>query len=471
MNPRFRRFSQRPDIPDIRTACTTDSIKFQDRPNADTVYNSTFVAHAIPPPERSRPPGPTIFLGGGCLAPTRDETQSQYTRTYQASSTIVPKLALAPPDSDIIPHDLDHPPISTTHASLLESAGLSAYDFHSARVHAAHQRQKHFDFGNEKPNYTTTTTSSYSARSPVDQVVIDPHLQRGVSISFDKDAGLGPHNKSLTKRRLLPAIADAPPLNHRANHFDVGHAPSDFETTSSAAYKHPHGCKTERASAPGCSQLSDHGESVPKWETAYRDQFQQRPPIENSIDRDALRKAHFDVGYAPSEWPTPAPAPQSARVPPSVNLQISNQVFAGDGERRFDTTNRDILKPPDLSQGGPPPLCDAARRDTIYLGCEPVRTSTTSRDANALAGTGRPAMLAVDNSKLRGPAFARGGDWDRHARWDLVDEKPHLGVEQPTPVDAKWQSRANFEFDPTGQNKGTYETTYYKTICEPRLVL
>jgi hypothetical protein len=88
---------------------------------------------------------------------------------------------------------------------------------------------------------------------------------------------------------------------------------------------------------------------------------------------------------------------------------------------------------------------------------------------NELAGTGVPAETCIDEHRIRGPAMGRGGDWDRFAGHEQVDINDARPVTQPKAVDGSWQRKTHFELEATAKNRGRYNTTYWKTICEPTL--
>jgi hypothetical protein len=114
-------------------------------------------------------------------------------------------------------------------------------------------------------------------------------------------------------------------------------------------------------------------------------------------------------------------------------------------------------------------MCLEGKKDNIFLGTDGPTRSTTARDANTRAGTGKPATICVDEHTIRGPAMGRGGDWDRFAPGEHVRTNIVKPVTQLPPVDGAWHRNTHWELEATAKNKGRYNTTYWKTICEPTL--
>jgi hypothetical protein len=114
-------------------------------------------------------------------------------------------------------------------------------------------------------------------------------------------------------------------------------------------------------------------------------------------------------------------------------------------------------------------MCLEGKKDSVRLGSDPTTKSTTARDMNTLAGTGTAAPICVDEHTIRGPAMGRGGDWDKFAPQQHISANDPKPVTQLPPIDGSWLLKTHFELEATSRNKGRYNTTYFKTICEPTL--
>jgi hypothetical protein len=469
-NPRFRRFHQREDLDAIHEMCTRDSIKFNDPQSNETLYHDSWIRHPPGFPDRAQAPPVSVCMGGGTFSPNREETRTHYMNTYHPfDKSAIPKLALAPPDSDILPHD-DLPRLSTQHASMREHGWKWAYDAETARNHYDYHHYKHFDLGHDGPTTRSTMGASYTARPPVPQAEFDSRFLRESSISWDPEAGLGPHAKSLTKRRLAPAIADAPRIDYRAKSFDVGYTPTDYTSTTQDTYVRQRCVPRQPIHGPPCSEFADHGPHAQKWASGYSQDYVKKTPIPNPVDQEFLKRGHIEVGYSNGDWPTAAPWPPPSPTEAFKGLQASNEVWRGDGLMRSGTATRDATRRPDTTRGGGrQPMCLEGKKDKVYLGSDPTTKSTTARDMNTLAGTGKPAQIYIDEHEIRGPGMGRGGAWDRLAPQPIVSANDVTPVTQLPPIDGSWQLQTHFELDATEKNKGKINTTYFKEICEPSL--
>jgi hypothetical protein len=459
-DPRFARFRQRDDVAEIRECCTRDSIEFSDPPSWTSAYSDSWPARIAPPVVRAGPRPDHVDLSDG--ADAAGTTYASHFRPFRRDD--VPPLALPPADSGVIAGDPDLPTprVSTTHDSLLAAAGRRAYDPQSARVTAAAQRASHFDLGSV---CATTARASYAGRVPPPPAPI----VRGSSITFDGAAGLGPRARGLSKRRRAPAVRDAEPIEQRAKHFDIGADPPTAESTTRSTFRRVCGPVPQRVAAPPAAALADDGADAPPWGTSYGEHYQARARIDNAVDADELRTVHWEAGFAPREWPVRETAQVAERVEPAPDLHTSNEVFRGDGEMEFETTAR-AAAAGRADEGRRTEICLEAQRDSLILGSDPAGTTTTAADANKLAGTGRRAERCLDMSKIRPAPMAQGGYWDRFAGCDPEDDRDARPVDQLRAVDGRWQRDAHWQLNATQENpKPAYRTTYFETICEPRL--
>ncbi|OHT02447.1 hypothetical protein TRFO_30449 [Tritrichomonas foetus] len=477
MNPRFkyRRIQPREDITEIKTKCNQDSVCMKDVTTPD-YWNTTYHDDYIKYPNAKRdicPPPPTsISLCGGCLAPTREEMRSSYMNTYHAFDKVdIPPIAIPPPNSEVIPRDYIPPVMSTAQEEMLHTSQIkrSPVDVQSARDMASYQKANHFSAGFDRPSYTTTTASSYSARGRIEPMKYD-NRNIGSHIEFDKIAGLGPHEKSLSKRRWAPPKPDSAVFDQNRTNFDFGYNKLDYSTTTQSSFYKDRLKPPPRADPPPCAEFSNHEPHVPKWRTHYQAEFKHRKPIPNEIDKTDLQKTHWDTGYDKPQWPVHEPPPTTRREKHSKNLQESNIVFKGDGTMQFNTTTGDMIGNYDKSLWKPVSSDNDSRRDNIYIGADRTNYQTTVQHANELAGTGKPADIIDDFSKHRPPAFAKGGNWDQFANTkDMVDIKRYKPVSPTVRQDGSYYKQTHFELEATKDFKPRYSTTYYRTICKPTL--
>lgn len=472
---RFRRIIPRDDLTEIKDHVTHDSIEFRDKYQWETMYNGTYRKLPYSARELIPPPPTSISLGGGKLAPTRDEMRSNYMNTFHPfRREDFAKKEPPIPDSQFLPRDHAVPKLSMAQLGMSETSSLPRDPYtatQTARAIAKDQRSEHFPPGFDRSNYSTTTKSSYQKPEPIDQPVSDGFKNR-VSIQFDKNAGLGPHEKSLTKRRWAPPKPDAEPLDQHNKNFDTGYNKPDYMTTTRASYttdsRYRHAAPP-LAQPPPCAEFSNDGPYAPKWTTTNSLQFTKKTPIPNEIDVANLRKTNWAQGYDKNEWPTPEPPKTARRYPKAENQNASNQVFRGDGNMEFKTTAGDMLTyNKEAAMGALMPQSNEARQDHINVGSDKPNYTTTFTDMNKLAGKGGPAEICEDYSIKRGPCYARGGDWDRYKGKELIEEKQHRPVEPTAKVDGSYYRRSHFDLD-SANPKPSYLTTYYETICRPAL--
>lgn len=475
--PRFRRIIPREDIAEIKERCSHDSIHFRDKGQYNTSYNDTY--HKFPYSARSLiPPPPTsINLGGGVLAPNREEMRSNYTNTFHPyDKKDFAKKEPPIPDSKFLPRDYPVPKLSMSQLEMEQTGSLPRDPYTStqtARAIAKDQRVRHFYPGFDKTNYTTTTSTSYQKRKPVEQPVSDGFKNR-VSIQFDKNAGLGPHDKSLTKRRWAPPKPDAEPFDQHNKSFDTGYSKPDYMTTMRSSYTSDSRYRNAApplAVPPPCAEFSNDGPYAPKWTTTHASEFTKKTPIPNEINIENLRKTNWDQGHDKAEWPTPEPPKTARRYPKAENQNASNQVFRGDGNMDFKTTTNEMIGSYDKDEAlkARMPPSNEARLDHMFVGSDAPNYTTSVDDMNRLAGKGGPAQVCEDYSRKRGPCYARGGDWDRFRGKELVDVKEYAPVEPAPKVDGSYYRRSHFDLDATNTTKPNYLTTYYETICKPTL--
>ncbi|OHS93074.1 hypothetical protein TRFO_12095 [Tritrichomonas foetus] len=397
--------------------------------------------------------------------------RSHYMNTFHAhDKKDFAKIAPPPPGGQVIPRDHNIPKLSMAQLGMLETsrAPRDLEASQSARSIANEQRRLNVSFGFDNPNYSTTTASSYTARKPVEQPVSDGWKNR-VSIEFDKKAGLGPHEKSLTKRGWAPEKPDTKPVDQHIKNFDEGYDRLDYKTTTNISYQGNKCQPPPRAIAPPCSEFSNHGPFAGPWKTSYSLDFQKRAPIENTINKENLKKTSWDQGYDKVDWPKPEPPLTARRCPKGEDLHQSNVVFRGDGNMQFATTQNQMVGNFDKNTDARLPPSNEARIDHIFAGSDKTSYSTSAKDANRLAGTGKPAQPFYDYSRTRGACYARGGDWDRFAGKEMVDIKKYKYVPPTTRADGSYYRRSHFDLEATTNNKPRYTTTYYKTICKPAL--
>ena len=475
MNPRFkfRRIPPREDISEIKEKCNSDSVSFASNDDSwHTTYRDDYVRHGNARREIIPPPPVSISLGGGCLAPTREEMRSSYMNTFHPfGKQDAVKAVKAPPDSEVIPR-LNIPPVmSTAQEEMLNTANAKREpaDVQSARALASYNRSNHFRVGYDKvTNYTTTTAASYSARGRGERCTYD-NANIGNHIEFDKNAGLGPHDKARSKRRWAPPKPDAAPFDQHKTNFDTGYTKPDYSTTTQSSFYKGRSQPPERCPPPPCAEFANHEPNVPKWRTRYQEEFKYKKPIPNKINNEDLRKTHWEVGHDKTEWPVHEPPKSARREKIDQNQNESNIVFKGYGKMQFNTTTGDMIGTYDKSKMKPSVQNNNSRDDHIYFGSDKVNYQTTTSIANKLAGTGHPAKMCDDPDKGRGCAFARGGEWRPYVGKEMVDIKRYKPVPPTVRQDGSYYRQTHFELEATDQFKPRYSTTYWKTICKPTL--
>ena len=475
MNPRFkfRRIPPREDISQIKENCTRDSVCTKEENDSwNTTYKDDYIKFPNAKAEICPPPPVSISLGGGCLAPTREEMRSTYMNTYHAFKRAdVPPLAKPLPNSEIFPTDYIPPVMSTAQEEMLHTASVkrSPVDVEAARKLAEYQKANHYVTGFERPNYATTVSSSYTAQKRVEPMEYE-NRNKGSHIEFDKIAGLGPNEKAKSKRKWAPPKPDSHTFDQRCTNFDFGYDRNDYSTTTDSGFFKGKMKPPPRADAPIPAEFSNHYPHVPKWNTTHKADFRKFDRIPNEIDNYDLRRTHWDVGYDKPQWPVHEPPPTARREVHSKDLQKSNVVFRGDGTMSFNTTTGDMIGSYDKSKIQPVDSFNDARKDNIYIGSDKPNYRTTVQQANALAGTGKPAQLIDDFSKNRGCGFARGGAWDPYKNQkEMVDTKRYRYQGPALRCDGSYYRQTHFDLEATSEYKPRYSTTYYKTICKPTL--
>lgn len=514
---KYRRVPRRDDIQEIKQRATTDSVHTKEiDDNWSTLYNGTYIKHPIGYIGCGKGIQGGLHIGGGNFSPNENELSTCYRNSYKPFSVKdVPPIAKGPPPSDIITGE-EPIPESTCHAALKEAnEGRPPYDNSEALERAAESRSSHFYFGDKfgltpDERFKTIYNVDYIARENDSPVVIDNSLQKS-SIEFDAGAGLGPHTKAMSKRnKSVNQVLDPKRLNMTDKNFDLGYDDPDYITTagSATATRYPKGPDTrpmnmskrnfdvgyenpdyststglatrrskfaarpESFKAPPCAELSDHGDQAGKWQTTYSTDFVNREPIPNVIDQSELKATHWDQGYDKAEWPQPQPVHNVRPERNNSNMHESNVVFFGDYKGRYKTTSKDLTGNFDPSMDGRAQMVDA-RGGNLFLGCENPTYISTAKDANRLAGTGKPAEISEDLHLKRGASFATGGTFDPHYGGSSVDEKPYVDGGAAEKIDSRYFTQSHFMLDAssTVNNKprGYYKTTYWQDYCKPTI--
>ena len=468
-NYKFRPVPKRDDITEIKENARRDSIQPKEEGDHwNTEYNDEYIKHPLGRDPKAKAPPEGFIPGGGLLAPTKEEMMSDYQRTYRGfDRTDVPKRAEPLPPSDIISGD-EPIPESTCHAALKEAnEGRPPYDNSEAKQRKADGVSSHFYFGCDQPQFDTTYKDDYIARKNDNPSVIDNALQKS-HITFDSKAGIGPHTRAMQKKGPFPQLPDPEKMNFQKAHFDVGYDKLNYETTSSMLYKPSrYAQRPESFKAPPCAELANHGPAAGKWDTTYHHDYTGRKGDPNIIDQNDLRATHFDPGHEKDEWPErihEVPTVRPARL--TINLQESNIVFKGDGQGRYQTTSSDLIGNYDRTKDGRGKFVDA-REDHLFLGSDKTDYTSTAKDANKLAGTGKPAERGVDLHHLRGTGFATGGTFDPN--YDPEPMKKEVNYGPTVKVDSKYFTGTHFALDATKNAGNHWETTYFEDICRPRI--
>lgn len=470
---KFKRFDQRNDIGDIKSRCYETSAQATDQKTRSmTTYRHDYIRHPIDYNPKATAPPEGIYIGGGCLAPTREEMRSNYQNYFKKLDlSDRPQTAQPMPESKLFQYDFPTP-LSTTQAANNEVVGKTPkYDNTDARRRITENTAAHFVLGSDGSNYETDYQHHFKNFRGEKPSTVDNRLQKS-SITFDKDAGYGPHTRSLSKREKFPGKPDIEKPNHLKVNYDIGYAKTPYVTTNQDFARDPRYFHREApVKAPQCAQLSDHGEYAPKWTTTYNHDYDGRRRIPNDIDREDLKKTHWDQGHDPSDWRRKKYATTNMKPKKEfIDLQNSNVVFKGDGTMTFHTTQNDLVGVYD--RNGECRCTDDitdSRADHLYLGGDRNNYDTTAKDANRLAGTGRPAQMCDDLHLKKGVGFARGGTYDPLATDDNVSEKPYKRFDQPKGMDGSYFTRTHFDLDATRNHNSQYETTYFETICRPKI--
>lgn len=469
---RFRPIDQRNDIGDIKSKCYQTSKQALDSDKRwNTTYKDDYIRYGLARTNPAGAPPEGIHIGGGNLRPNEQEMTSNYSQFFTGyKDTDVPKRADPLPESDFMPHDAGIPE-STAHAAMNEVANNTPkYDNKEAKERVTDGKKSHFYF-NDPNDFETQYERDFKNFRGARHAVIDNELMKS-HVEFDSNAGYGPHKRSTEKKGKFPEKPDVPKPDHLKINFDVGYNQSPYRTTYQDSVqdyrynKRPTTCK-----APACAELSTHGDAAGKWGSTYRNDFENRPRIENEIDFNDLRATHWDQGHDPEDW-SRRTQPTTSRKPKREfkDLQKSNIVFKGDGTMTFNTTSNDLVGVYDRNGEA---RCDAdymdARSDHLFLGGDKQNFVTTASEANRSAGKGRPATSCEDLHHKRGTGFATGGAWDPYVMKDPISEKRPRYQEQAPKIDGRYFTQTHFDLDATNANKARYKTTYFQTICKPKI--
>jgi hypothetical protein len=362
---------------------------------------------------------------------------------------------------------------TVSHLAMEEaSANRPPYDNSEAKERESDGHRAHFFFGDEAPHYETNYTRHFGPKPPSRPPQADLSLQKS-SIGFDADAGLGPNTLRLRQREQYPSVPDAHPPDVRSTNFDTGYDPTTYVSTAQDALQNGRtgALRTQPSGAPVCAEFATHGDAAPKWQTTHETDFQDRPPVPNSINESDLRETHFELGFDRTEYDRP-PMAVAHGIPhqETIDLQTSNPVFRGDQQMRFQTTSSDLVGVYDKSADGRGRQVDNSSQ-RLFIGGDRLDYSTTARDANRMAGRGRPASRSVDLHLIKSGGFARGGRWDTFAvaKTD-VDQNVPMGYPKRQRLDPSYFKQTHFNIDATESDAATYETTYFEEICRPKIV-
>lgn len=475
---KFRPIEKRDDTTEIKTKCYIDSIPQKETDSTyNTLYNDSYIRYPLGTRHAFGPPKTGIFLGGGNLAPTHEEmTNSNYGHYFnrKLGPTSVPEIAKPIPESDFMPHDNAGPMDTAAHLAMEEAINnRPPYDNSLAKERLADANKAHFFFGDDDNSYETDYSKHFKKYNGERANIVNNALQKS-HIEFDKNAGIGPHTKLMTKKESFPTPIDPekPEVLHK--HFDIGYDNLDYSTTMEDGLKNGQrgGPRPESFKAPPCAVLSNHGDQAGKWETTNKSDFQNRKIEPNLIDQNDLRKTHWDIGHDENKWERNKFA-VATEIPKqeTIDLQKSNIVFRGNGQMTFNTTSSDLLGKFDRKQKA---RYDddyiEARKDHLFLGGDDSNYLTTSQAANKMAGKGRPASMCTNLHLLKGTGFAQGGSWNQFAESPTdPDEKEKIGYYRPSKIDGTYFKQSHFDLDATNSNKGRYKTTYFEEICRPRI--
>ncbi|EAX93669.1 hypothetical protein TVAG_092040 [Trichomonas vaginalis G3] len=473
---KFRPIPKRDDISEIKQNARRDSVNPKEIDDHwSTLYHDTYIRHPLNFNYKTNAPPEGISIGGGNLEPDAEEMKTDYQRTYKRfDRSDVPKRADPLPCSDIIKGD-EPIPESTCHAALKEAnEGRPPYDNAEAKARKAEGVSSHFYFGSDPKSFDTTYNNDFIERPIEKPPTYNLELQKS-HVEFDKSAGLGPHQKARSNQKAkqnYPQVADAKIMDMNKANFDIGYDKPNYQTTMGSSLYKPSKLagRPETFKAPPCAVLSDHGDAgnSSMWKSNYTTDFTNRQPIPNPIDKAQLRDTHFDPGHEKNEWPDRNKKVETVRPERlTVNLQESNIVFKGDGQGRYQTTSSDLIGNYDRTKDGRGKFVDA-RDDHLFLGQDNPDYSTTAKDFNKLAGTGKPAEKGVDLHHLRGVGFATGGTFDPYYE-EKADQKKEVRYGPTVKVDPTYFTSSHFELNSTGAQGNDWGTTYFEEICRPKI--
>ncbi|OHT14992.1 hypothetical protein TRFO_42787 [Tritrichomonas foetus] len=468
----FKRFEQRNDIGDIKSKCyDTSAQASDDKRRSMTTYRHDYIRYPINTQEIAKPPQGGIHIGGGNLSPTRDEMRTNYQNFFKKYDSYNIEKGKPIPNSCIF-EDKYPIPESTQQAANNEVLGKTPkYDNETARRRTIENNGAHFVLGDDGRNFDTDYNANFKNyhKGKPDPIRND---YKKSSIQFDNVAGYGPHTRSMSKRPKYPEIADAEKPDHTKVNYDIGYSKTPYMTTNQAFATDPRYFKrVDPVKAPSCAELADHGRFAGKWGTTYRQDYDGRPKIPNEIDIEELKRSHWDQGHDENDWRRKkfATSPHKPKKE-FMEMQKSNIVFKGDGSMSFNTTQNDLIGRFDPNEES---RCmddfTDARADHLFLGAEHGGYESTAKAMNRLAGTGSPAKMSDDLHKRKATAFAKGGTYDRYASKEDISEKRYKPVEQPKIVDGTYFRQSHFDLDATASNKPRYKTTYFETICRPKI--
>lgn len=468
----FKRFEKRDDIGDIKSKCYDTSLQAtDDKRRSMTTYRHDYIAYPINANPRAKAPPEGIYIGGGNLAPTREEMRSNYQNFFKKFDAKYPERAKPIPESQLFAYNFPIPNSTQQDANNEVVGKTPKYDNATAKERTADNRGAHFSLGSDGSTYETDYQRNfrdYHAKRPAPS---DNNLQKS-SIQFDKDAGYGPHTRSTWKKHPVPEKPDAERPNHLKVNYDLGYSNTPYLTTNQAYATDPRYFKrTDPVKAPKCANFADHGPYAQKWNSIYKQDYDRKRKDPNDIDVEELKRTHWDPGHDNNDWRRKKFATTNEKPKKEfIDLQRSNVVFKGDGSMTFNTTQNDLVGVYDRNGESrwSEDITDA-RADHLFLGGEGTNYESTAKAANKLAGTGKPAEMSEDLHHKKGAAFAKGGTYDRWATDPDVSEKRYKGVKQPKKVDGSYFTQTHFDLDATSNNKSRFKTTYFETICRPKI--
>ena len=467
----FKKFERRNDIGDIKERCyNTSAQALDDKRRTMTTYRHDYVPYPLGPYERATGPKGGLHIGGGNMAPTAEEMMSDYQNSFKRHDIRHPEKAKSPPDATIF-EDKFPIPESTQQAANGQTRGMTPQYENLSRKAAMEYSKANFVLGNDPRDFETDYNFHYRNYNNGRPMTSNDILKNS-SIQFDRDAGYGPHTRQMSKRPKFPDKPDMDKPNLSKVNFDVGYEKGPNITTNQAyAINSSHFKRQEPARCPDCAVLADHGPYAGKWGTTYKQDYDGRYGPPNEIDVMELKRSHWDQGHDEPDWSRRTQATTNTRPKiASMDTHASNVVFKGDGTMTFSTTQNDMIGKFDPKDGSrvDDDFSDT-RRDHLFLGADPQDYVSEAKAMNKYAGTGSPAQMAEDLHKKKSCSFARGGIYDRFATKDDVSEKKYKRVEQPDRIDGAYYRQTHFDLDATAKNKPRYKTTYFETICRPKI--